>query len=392
MEFFTPGSLKIDFMGKRNLWMTISACLVTLSLVVIVWRQLSGTLNWGVDFAGGTVIELEFKKEVPIEQVRKAVEQLGYEKSVIQHAFFAGKEGQVEYMIRVERIAILSDTDKVALETGLKEKFGQRLTFIRFDPDAGDQFELTFAKPTDEIEVQNTLMGQAQKLNKPELANIKVRKEGKESEQRYNVLMTGVATQIENELKKKFAQEEPSVRKVEFVGPQVGKKLRNDGILSLVYALLGILVYVGFRFNVLFSPGAVIALFHDVIITTGIAALFRIEFNLTFVAAILTIVGYSINDTIVIYDRIRENIARFKAQPLDKQMNIALNETLSRTINTSLVTFLSLMGLLFMGFGEIREFAIVMGIGIVFGTYSSIYVASALTQVFDTWMKKIKPA
>jgi preprotein translocase subunit SecF len=388
MEFFKPGSLNVDFMGKKNQFLWISTVAVLLSIGIFVWRNANGTLNWGIDFAGGTVIDLEFDKTVDIGAVRKSVGELGYSKAVIQHSAFSNQQGRTEFIIRVERIAILSAEDATKLSDGLKGIFGDRFVNFEFDKDSGDQFAVTFTSAVAETEIRKALAEMAEKLGKQDLADVNVRVPAREGDFRYNILITGVATQIQRAMAKAYPDSNPHVRKVEFVGPEVGSKMRTDALLAMIYTFLGILVYVGFRFNVLFAPGAVIALIHDSFITIGIFALFRLEMNLTFLAAVLTIIGYSINDTIVIYDRIRENMGRLRSQPLDQVMNSALNDTLGRTINTSLATELSLVGLLLMGFGEIQDFAIAMTIGIVVGTYSSIYVASSLTLVFDKMVKK----
>jgi preprotein translocase subunit SecF len=174
-----------------------------------------------------------------------------------------------------------------------------------------------------------------------------------------------------------------AVQRVDYVGPQVGKQLRNKGVMALVYASLAILIYVAFRFDFKFGPGALLAMLHDLVMVSGYYLVTRAEFNLTSIAVLLTIIGYSINDTIVIYDRIREEMARFKGKPLREIINIAVNETLARTILTSGVTALSLIGLLIFGVGEIWDFAAAMLVGLVVGTYSTIYIASPLTIWLD---------
>jgi len=182
------------------------------------------------------------------------------------------------------------------------------------------------------------------------------------------------------------------VRRVDYVGPQVGNQLRNKGIAALLYAMLAILVYVAFRFDFKFGPGALVAMVHDVVMVSGYYLVTRREFNLTSIAVLLTITGYSINDTIVIYDRIREEMARYKGKPLPEIINIAVNDTLSRTILTSGVTALSLVGLLIFGVGEIWDFAMAMLVGIIVGTYSSVYIASPLTIWLDERAARKKAA
>jgi len=392
MQFFKPGSLKIDFVGKRKPFVMLSIALVFIAIAVVVWRQASETMNWGIDFAGGTVIDLEFEQEVDIGAVRKTVTDLGYKKNVIQRSGLASKEGKSEYIIRVERIAILDREDARMLEEGLKGAFGEKLTRFDFDEDSGDQFEIRFSANVGEKEILEVLAGLADKVGKRELAEVTIKRQGKENQIRFLVLMTGVAAQVEKAMGETFPDAKPTLRKVEFVGPQVGSKLRNDAILAMIYAIAGILVYVAFRFNLQFAPGAVLALAHDAIITIGIFALFGFEFNLTFVAAVLTVIGYSVNDTIVVYDRIRENMTRFRSQPMPQIVNSSLNEVLNRTILTSVTTIMALSGLLVMGFGEIKDFAIAMTIGVVIGTYSSVYVAGSTTIFLDALTKKLRSA
>ena len=324
--------------------------------------------------------------------MRKTVTDLGYKKNVIQRSGLAQKEGKSEYIIRVERIAIIDPEDAAKLNEGLKGAFGEKLVRFEFDQDSGDQFEVRFASEVSENEIKEVLAGLVDKVGKQELTDVTIKRQGKEDQFRFLVLMTGVAAQVDKAMKETFPDASPQLRKVEFVGPQVGGKLRNDGILAMIYAIAGILVYVAFRFNLQFAPGAVIALAHDSIITIGFFALFGFEFNLTFVAAVLTVIGYSVNDTIVVYDRIRENMSRFRSQPMPQIVNSSLNEVLNRTVLTSVTTVLALIGLLVMGFGEIKDFAVAMTFGVVIGTYSSIYVAGSTTIFLEALTKKLRSA
>jgi len=390
MEFIKAGSLKIDFVGKRKPFILLSTILVICAIVIVLVKQLSGTINWGIDFAGGTVIDMEFDKEIDAAEVRKTVTDLGYKKNVIQRSGLGNTDGKAQYIIRVERIAILDGADADKLNAGLEKKFGKKLMRFDFNEDSGDQFDLRFTEEIKEKEIKAVVSSLADEVGKKELENVTLKRQGKVEQFRFLVLMTGVATQVERAMKEKFPDANPHLRKVEFVGPQVGKKLRTDGILAMIYAIAGILAYVAFRFNFQFAPGAVLALAHDSIITIGVFALFGLEFNLTFVAAILTVIGYSVNDTIVVYDRIRENMARIRSQSLDKVVNSSLNEVLNRTILTSVTTVLALMGLLVLGFGEIKDFAIAMAFGVVIGTYSSIYVASSATIYLGELTKRLK--
>lgn len=170
------------------------------------------------------------------------------------------------------------------------------------------------------------------------------------------------------------------LRRVEFVGPQVGEQLAEDGGLAVLYALIGILIYVGFRFEFRLATASVVALAHDVIITLGIFAWFGIEFDLTVLAAVLAVIGYSINDTVVVFDRLRENVRRMRKESMEQLFDRAINETLSRTIMTSATTMLVLLVLLFVGGDVIHGFALALVIGVIVGTYSSIYIASSVAM------------
>lgn len=178
---------------------------------------------------------------------------------------------------------------------------------------------------------------------------------------------------IRNELQGRF-----EIRRVEIVGPQVSGELIQTGILAVLAAIVSMLIYIWFRFEWQFSVGAVLALIHDVVLTIGIFSLLQLDFNLSILAAILTIVGYSMNDTVVVYDRVRENLRKFKKMPLDDLLNVAINETLSRTVMTSVTTLIALIALYTLGGEVIRGFTFAMIWGVVVGTYSSVFVASPL--------------
>ncbi|MBI5501656.1 MAG: protein translocase subunit SecF [Deltaproteobacteria bacterium] len=200
----------------------------------------------------------------------------------------------------------------------------------------------------------------------------------------YQVNLRGFGPDVVESLEERLGKGSVAdVLSMEWVGPKVGEKLRNDAIKSVLIALLLILIYVALRFDLRFAPGAVLCLFHDALITLGFFTFTRMEVNLTTVAAILTIVGYSINDTIVVYDRIRENLQKTQERELSKVINSSINETLSRTILTSLTTILAILAVAFFGRGTIQDFSIAMIVGISVGTYSSIYVAAPLSIIID---------
>ncbi|MEQ8939227.1 MAG: protein translocase subunit SecF, partial [Gammaproteobacteria bacterium] len=181
------------------------------------------------------------------------------------------------------------------------------------------------------------------------------------------------------------------MRRVEFDGPQVGEELKNDGGLAMLYALVGIFIYVALRFQRRFSMGAIAALVHDVVITIGLFSIFKFNFDLAVLAAILAVIGYSLNDTIVVFDRVRENFHKLRETPPVEVFNISLNETLSRTIVTGLTTLLVLIALLIFGGETIKGFSIALISGIVVGTYSSIYVASPVTLALGVSKEDLMP-
>jgi preprotein translocase subunit SecF len=202
--------------------------------------------------------------------------------------------------------------------------------------------------------------------------------------------LAGLSATISAALAKRFGEKAFEVRRIEIVGPKVGKELRNKGILATILALTAMLIYISWRFEFRFAVGGVVALAHDVIVTIGVLSLTNTEFTIPILAALPTIVGYSINDTIVVYDRIRENLPKMRKEPLEKVINISVNETLSRTILTSFTVFIVLLALYFLGGGVIHDFSFALIVGVVFGTYSSVFIASALVAVWENKFPKKK--
>ncbi len=280
-------SSKIDFMGKRRLAMMLSISAVVIAILSVLIRG----MNLGIDFTGGTLVEVGYTDAADLAQVRKTLADTGFGDATVQH-FGTPKD-----------------------------------VLVRLAPREGEDA--------------------AQLSNKA-----------------FNAMNEAVAGKAE-------------LRRVEFVGPQVGDELTEDGGLAMLYALIGILIYVALRFEYRFALGSVIALIHDVLITIGIFSLFQIEFDLPVLAAILAVIGYSLNDTIVVFDRIRENFRKIRKGTPEEIINISLNQTLSRTLITSLTTLLVLLALFLFGGEIIHGFALALIIGVVVGTYSSIYVASS---------------
>jgi preprotein translocase subunit SecF len=376
-ELIKPGT-NHDFVRYRGIAVTISIILNVLVLLgAFVWPR----LNYGVDFAGGTELQIHFKKPVDVGDLRSEVDKLGFGEPTVQRY---GAESENQFLVRVERIALLTKEKADAVKADVQQSMPS-MTSMRFDPEVGDKLDFSFKQPVNEDALRAAVekAGAQVKEIRPVMA-----REGQDRE--YTVITQGPGDKIGSALRAKYGQDQVDIVRTEYVGPQVGKQLRIDGILAVLYAMAMILVYVGFRFDFRFSPGVIIALIHDAIITLGFFLVSRHEFNLTSVTVILTVVGYSVNDTIVVYDRIRENAKRYKGKPLRDLINLSINEMLGRTILTSGATALSLLGLLLYGVGTIWDFAAAMLVGIISGTYSTWYIASPMTIWLEEHMAQRK--
>jgi preprotein translocase subunit SecF len=371
MQFKTfdiiPHNTKFDFVGKRHIAVTLS---LIANATVILWAIFHG-LNFGVDFAGGTEMEVKFQQTVDPAAIRKGVEDLGFKDASVQTY---GADSEHTYLIRVGRIALMSQEDVNRVVQAVEAKFPVQGT-PHFNPDVGDKIDFQF---------QGTPPTPEQLKAAVESTGARVREVREEAgltagTRSFAVITQGIQDKIERELSSRFSEAKPDVRRVEYVGPAVGRELRNQGFKAILYAMALIVVYVGLRFDFRFSPGVIIALIHDAIITLGYFAFSGREFNLTSVAVILTVVGYSVNDTVVVYDRIRENAAKFKGKKLGDLVNESINEVLGRTFLTSFATALSLVGLLVYGVGTIFDFSAAMMIGIISGTYSTWFIAAPMT-------------
>jgi preprotein translocase subunit SecF len=366
--------VNIDFIKYRRIAVFGS---LTVNLLVLAGVLLFG-LNLGVDFAGGSELGVKFKNNVTAEQVRKAIESAGFKEPQVQEE---GTPEDHQFLVRIGRVSLISKEQSADIEQSVKAALGDNFGDFHFDPDLGDKFDLhTKAQVPDETikkAFEDKGVGVMGISNKAAVAG-----------GGYDVEVTtkGVADKLERAFKEldgvkadSTDESDRKIRSIDYVGPQVGKELRNRGIMSVLYAMGAILLYVFFRFDFRFAPGGIVALVHDVIVVLGYYVVSRREFNLIAVSVLLTIVGYSINDTIVVYDRIRENMGKYRGKDFPTIINLSINETLSRTILTSGATALSLLGLLVFSVGSIWDFAMAMLVGIITGTYSSIYIASPVT-------------
>lgn len=288
--------INFDFIGKRKLALIFSSVVILLGLASLV---INGGPNYGIDFVGGTLVQVKFAENTDAAKIKDGLDGLALGSVVVQHF---GDDAN-EFLIRVQE-------------------------------------------------------GHADK---------------------------DLARMIAGSLETSYGTGQVDIRRVEMVGPQVGKDLRQKGLLAIVYAMIGILIYISWRFELRYAIGAIIALIHDVLITLGAFSLSGREIDLPIIAAFLAIIGYSLNDTIIVYDRIRENTGKHLKKGFGSVVNLSINETLSRTILTSGTTLLVVAALFIFGGGVIHNFAFALLVGILVGTYSSIFVASPALIFWDDY-------
>lgn len=376
MQFIKHGS-NYDFIGKRRTAAILSVIAVTSAFVIAVVGslvELPFSPKYGVDFAGGTEIHLKVNEGITIEQLRAGLGKVGLNDDSVQK--FGGSG--LEYLVRVESVNFGASEFFKSVETQLKADYGED-TWVRFewDPDLSIRMSARANRPISPEEVGAKL----RTLN-PDVSV-------EESKVEHNALIIafpGVTAAVSKSLAGALGEGQFQVLSVEMVGPSVGAELRRKGLLSILFSLALILVYVAFRFDLSFAPGAVAALGHDVAITIALFCLLGREFTLPTIGALLTIVGYSLNDTIVVYDRIRENLIRFPRRDLGEVVNVSLNETLSRTLLTSLTTLGAVGALMVFGGPIIADFSLALAIGVLVGTYSSIFVASPMILFLQKWL------
>lgn len=371
MREILPSNLNIDFVGKRYFFAGLSglAMLISLILFVVVGP------NWSIDFTGGTEVQVRFSDATTVEEVRDALAPIGIGDDAVQA--IGGAQGA--YLVRVQGAsgANADEVDKV--KSALVAAFGADwVAEFNVDTEVGTRAAVLYSGPMVEL-----ARLQAALASLPEVSV-----QGSAEENTFYVRLPGVAEQIGDALKDGLAGRTFDVEKSDSVGPKVGGNLRTAGLMSLLVTMGLLMVYVAFRFDFSFAPGAILCLFHDAILTVGVFVVTREEFGLAMVSAILTLIGYSLNDTIVVYDRIRENMEKYRKADLAPLINDSINQTLSRSIVTSGATALALIPFLFLGGPMLNSFARTMLLGMVFGTYSTIYIASPLMLLLKEWQPK----
>jgi preprotein translocase subunit SecF len=381
MKFF--GETHINFTGFRNKAFVLSGVLIVAGLISLALR---GGPDLSIDFEGGTLVQVRFDQPVPIGELRETVEAAGYAGGEIQE-FGAPNE----YLITVERVSEEGLAAEVLLDAlnAVWPGSGWAVVSAReLEPDLSENFEggnlvIVSAESIPPIEkLKNGVKQQG-------VGIVELTRES-ESTVAFNLPFLGIEAKAAGKLRDamvaRFPDREIEMRRTETVGPKIGAELKNRTWAAIVISLFGILVYISWRFEFKFAIGAILALVHDVIITLGIFSLFGKEISLVIVAAFLTIVGYSLNDTIVVYDRIRENFGLRRRESYEKMVNISINESLSRTVITSLTTLIVVLFLFFYGGEVIHDFAFALLVGISVGTYSSIFVAS---PVLIEWQNRL---
>ena len=385
MELFK--NTNFDFLGKK--WPFIIASLV---LTAAGWTSIAmHGIQYGIDFKGGALMTVKFASEPPVEKIRSAMShssQIHGEVSV-QNITGGGATNEVEIGTQLANETQLN-VNRQAMQDVLTQTFGQ----------PGGKLDLNNAGAQAIVDrLRDPLARAGVPMSDQQIQDIVkiilAVRDGK-----YSGLLTdfnqlssvpGMNAAMMNTLQQECYLAPFHVVQVQMVGPKVGAELRNKAILATLYALAGMLVYIAFRFEWIYGLGAVIACFHDTLITIGLFSLFKEEITMTVIAALLTLVGYSMNDTIVIFDRIRENLKLSRREPLENVMNRAVNQTLSRTVMTSGLTFLTAIALFWFGGPVLHGFSLALVCGIIVGTYSSVFVASPIVLFWHNYVDKRKP-
>jgi len=370
-------NINYDFLGKRKIFYAVSISLFLLGVINVIFRG----LEFGIDFKGGTEIVLQFDKPVEIGKIRTDVENIGL--GNVEVKTFGSETG---VLVRTELQEIPANIYPV-IRKNIDETIENSFPGLQkqvIDTTANSvTYQLTSADTTNRlVDILNNAGFQAGKVS--------VEPDNKEL-----IVSVGIADWIKENLREKVSDNPFTLLKEEKVGPKVGKELKEDAVIAIIFSLIVILIYLGFRFKFIFAFGAVVALFHDTLITLGLYSLLygvipglNLEIDLTIVAAFLTLIGYSINDTVIVFDRVRENMKIHKTTPLIDVINQSISKTMSRTILTGGTTLLTILVLMIFGGEVLRAFAFTLFFGIIIGTYSSIFVASALVLEYANRSKK----
>jgi preprotein translocase subunit SecF len=383
IEFFKEPN--IDWMGKAKYFYGLSGILLLAGVISVIAQ---GGLRYGIDFKGGTNVDVVFAQPPNIDDIRKGLTAQGLGNSEIQSSSSNGiAKDSKEVLIFVEQKGQTEaeDTSKKEVLNALNAIYGVK-DANKPDFNAVTPSSLAALLTTrDPLNLSTNAGDRYQQLARKILAYRDDTKGGVLTNFDELSNVQGVTPQVIAALKDTYALGSFAIRGAEIVGPKVGAELRRQAILVTLYALAGMLVYIAFRFEWVYGAAAVLAVFHDVLITLGFFSLLHFEISLTVIAALLTLVGYSMNDTIVIFDRIRENNRLLRRESFAAVVNKSINQTLSRTILTSGLTFLTVLVLFLMGGQVLRAFSFALVVGIVVGTYSSFGIAAPLVVAWNHW-------
>ncbi|MGC1167533.1 MAG: protein translocase subunit SecF, partial [Candidatus Acidiferrales bacterium] len=380
--------VNVDWMGKAKYFVTLS-----LILLAVGWASIlkHGGLDYGIDFRGGTLVYVRFAGPAPVNEIRKGLASAGLADSSIQSisdtVLNTGSQNDVVIgLARKGQDESSLDSNKQAILDVLHKTFGTADTAGKSDFNSATAEAIAAYLTQKDPLVLGANAGDRYNQLAQRLLDARDRDHGgilTNFDDLKNV--DGVTPAVISSLKNGFALGQFTIRNVEIVGPTVGAQLRRQAILATLYALAGMLVYIAFRFEWVYGAAAVIAVFHDVLITLGFFSLFHFEISLTVIAALLTLVGYSMNDTIVIFDRVREDLRIMRRESFPDVVNKAINQTLSRTILTSGLTFLTVLVLFLMGGEVLRAFSFAMVVGVVVGTYSSFGIAAPIVVLWNKY-------
>ena len=385
MELIKPGR-HFDFMGKRRYFIGLSLLMLLLSAIAFI----KPGPKLGTDFKGGTEIEVAFTAPLSGGDVRAAVERAGFSSPDV--VAVSDPSNPNRFLIRVQDISALEEAQKDKIRNQLcllpegapvpedRCPPSLRASEVKFSP-GGDKISTRYDAAPDLEGVRKQLAGIGVELRAGENNPVVV----SERDNKVEIYLKSKGDQLMDALRRELGADKVPAEalRVEWIGPRAGAQLRDSAIKSVLISILFIMAYVAFRFDVRFAPGGILALVHDVGIALGAMVITQREITLSTVAALLTIVGYSITDTVVVYDRIRENLSRHRDKSFAQIINLSISEMLGRTILVSCSTLLSLICFFIWGTGTLKDFAFTLVIGIIVGTYSSIYVAAPFTEWVD---------
>ncbi|MBK7585147.1 MAG: protein translocase subunit SecF [Myxococcales bacterium] len=375
-----------DFMGQRRTFMVISLAAFLAALVGIFAPGLG--LKLGTDFKGGTEIEVAFSGEVSSGEISDAVVAAGFSHPDVIRVADTGNPNH--FIIRVQEVSTISAEKQTEVERALCAGEGQpadvctpnrTATEVKFSP-GGDKITVRFRDRPDMAFIKERVEAVGGLALRPGANNPSLQSE---RDNKVEIQLMSKGDQLMGGLRDKLGLDKVPGEPLrsEWVGPKAGAQLRDAALKAIAISIVFIMAYIAFRFDLRFAPGAVFAMLHDAVTVLGFLVLARREVNLTTVAAVLTIVGYSVNDTVIVYDRVRENLTRLRGRTFNSLINHSISEMLNRTLLASATTVTSLAGLFFFGTGTLKDFALTLIVGVTLGTYSSIYVALPLTDWFD---------